>query len=107
MATPPRSRPKALPRERDPLDWIKVAGLTEAEGFAVKAVATGTATPEQQRRAFEFIVARVARKDEPSFVLEKDGGERASAFAEGRRSVGLALAAIVALPAETLRRKDG
>lgn len=79
------------------LDGVTVKGVTEAELRAVRALARGQANPDQQTRALGFIIDRVARTDEASFALDKDGGERATAFAEGRRSVGLALRTIIAL----------
>lgn len=89
---------------RDPLAWAKVSDVTEAEGFAIKAMQAGTATPDQQRLALATIL-RMCMTDEQTFVLEQDGGERATAFASGRRAVGLALRTLIALPVDNLRSK--
>lgn len=91
---------------RDPLAWAKVADVTEAEGFALKALYSGDATPDQQRLAIAAIDAKLCRTDEQDFVLEPDGGERATNFCCGRRSVGLALRAIRDLPSDKLRKPD-
>lgn len=101
---PKPSRPNAA-AAADPLDWARVPNITEAEGFAIKALAAGTATDEQQKRALNFIIERISRVDEPSFVLDAHGGDRATSYVEGRKAVGLALRAILRLPAEQLRTK--
>jgi hypothetical protein len=93
--------------DHDPLAWIKVPEVTEAEGFAIKAFAAGAATEDQQRRAFAFITRRLCMQDESTFVLDQNGGERASCFAAGRRAVALALDVIVKLPTDKLRKPDG
>jgi hypothetical protein len=86
--------------------WAGIPAVTEWEGFAIKALAKGEATPDQQQRAFKFIVERVSRVDEPSFIFNEDGGERATAFVEGRRSVGLFLKGLIALPSDKLRKPN-
>ena len=98
MAPPKPSRP-------DPFVWAKVPDITTAEGFAVKALFAGSATADQQKLVASFIVDRVARADEASFILDHEGGDRASAYVEGRRSVGLVLRRLRDLPDSTLLRK--
>lgn len=90
----------------DPLSWAKVPDVTGPEGFAIKAMARGEATAEQQKTAWDFILRRACRIDELSFVVDAHGGERASAFVEGRRAVGIALRTIAELPSDKLREKD-
>lgn len=94
------------PERVDPLGWIKIPNVTEGEGFAIRALAEGNATEHQQREALKFIIERACRTDEPSFVLDSHGGDRATSYVEGRKSVGHALRAILALPAEQLRKKQ-
>lgn len=95
------------PRKPSPSSaLLGVAAVTEAEGFAVKAVAAGTASETQQRLFFDFVLTRLARVDEPSFAREADGGERVTNFCEGRRSVGIALRALRDLPVEHLRKPN-
>lgn len=68
--------------------------------MALKALAGGRASDDQQKRALDFIIRRVCRADDLSFVPESD---RATAFAEGRRAAGLVIRAIVAMPVENLK----
>jgi hypothetical protein len=86
----------------DSLAWIRTPDVTAAEGMSIKALADGRATPDQQRRALAFIIERICRVDEPSFVLDQHGGDRASAYVEGRRSVGMTLRALLAVPVPSL-----
>lgn len=86
-------------------EWARIHAITEAEGFAIKALAGGTANKEQQLRAFEFILQRVCRVDEMSFSTGVDG-DRITAFAEGRRFVGRALRELERLPEKKLRKED-
>lgn len=91
--------------QRDREAWAHSPPLKVSDGFAVKALAAGEANPDQQRAAYRFIVEEAARVNQPSFVSDADGGDRASCFAEGRRAVGLFLQAIVAMPGELLRKQ--
>jgi hypothetical protein len=80
-----------------------VPNVTSAEGLAIKALAAGNASEDQQRTAWAFIVERIARASEASFVIES---ERATTFVEGRRFVGLAMKAIAGLSEDQLRDKE-
>lgn len=89
-------------KPRDPA-WKPVAWEI-ADEVALKAMATGEASPDQQRRAMDWIVRQAAGTYELSFRSDADGGERETAFAEGRRFVGLQIVKLVNLPPE-LREK--
>jgi len=65
------------------------------EAVALRAVATGSATPDQQRLAFAAIRQKACMEDQPSYV---QGDYIASAFNEGRRFVGISLRNAVAAP---------
>lgn len=56
--------------------------------LAVSALREGKATEGQQRKAVEWLELVVCDLEGMSFHEEADGGERASAFHEGRRFVG-------------------
>lgn len=56
-----------------------------ADVVAVKAVSVGDATPDQQKRAVEWIVKNVCLIGDLSFTL--DEGPRATDFTEGKRFV--------------------
>lgn len=103
MPKPSRPRPENSPAV-DALAWIRTPGVTEAEGFAIKALDAGTGTADQQRLALKFIIERLSNADASAFVLDPHGGDRATAYALGRQSTGLALRAIIKLPTEKLRK---
>lgn len=63
-----------------PVDW----GVEDA--YAVKAVMAGTASEGQQRRAMAFIVNQICGTYDLSYRPTSD---RDTAFAEGKRFVGL------------------
>lgn len=77
----------------------KKAGLPAAEPWnpniyedadvgAVKALSTGTASPEQQQRALKWIIERCCGTYDQSFRPGGPEGARATDFAEGKRWVG-------------------
>lgn len=77
---------------------------------AVKALANGEATPEQQKLVLDWIVNMAAGTYELSFRSDQDGGDRETAFAEGRRFVGMQVVKLVNMaPAmvAALRKQDG
>lgn len=67
-----------------------------ADVSAVQAWAAGTATPDQQKRAYEWVMFHGARVREVTFQPDN---AHASAFAEGRRFVGLQIAKLLSLSA--------
>jgi len=83
-------------KPRDPA-WMP-APYSYADVVAVRAVATGEATPEQQKRALDWLIHSAAGAYEISFRSDGQGGDRETAFAEGRRFVGLQLVKLVNLP---------
>lgn len=52
---------------------------------AVQALASGTASPDQQRRALDWIITAASATYDQSFNPDSD---RLTSFAEGRRFVG-------------------
>lgn len=74
--------------------------FTIAEAVALKALAAGNASEDQQRRAFEFVVYRLAKIGAPSF---HPGDPHSTAFKEGRRSVGIHINYLVQTPTEKLK----
>ncbi len=78
-----------------------------ADAYAIRALAAGTADPEQQRRAVRWIVENAAQTYQPEFRPE---GDRESCFAGGRRFVGLQIVKIINLPGavlDAMRTKGG
>ena len=80
--------------------------LNKADALAIKMVAQGEATPEQQKRALEAIVGRIACADEQSWRADDHGGTRETDFSEGKRFVGLQVRKIVSVPLEILTGED-
>src|SRR5690348_16697082 len=75
---------------------------TAAQTMAAKAVASGTANPEQQKRFIEWLVRDVCRYADISYRPGEDG-RRDTDFAEGKRFV----AAMVVKEIEINLRKPG
>lgn len=59
-----------------------------ADTMAIKALATGTANDGQQKRALAWIINAVCGTYDLSF-RPGESGDRETAFAEGKRHVGL------------------
>lgn len=71
------------------------------DGGALQALARGEATPDQQKRALDWIIQQGAATYQPTFV---PGAPDASAFMEGRRFVGLQIVKLLTLNLEALRQ---
>lgn len=84
--------PPDLPHLPSPYD--------EADRAAIKAVAMGNASPDQQQRALRWIIETCAGLYDISFRPGADGG-RLSDFAEGKRWVGSQIVKLTKLPAQT------
>lgn len=99
MAGVPSARKQAgLPRAEP---W-KPPDYTVAEAAALKAVSRGLASEDQQRRAFGYLVNVLCATYDLSY---RPGGDRDTAFAEGKRFVGLQLVKFSNLNLDALRRK--
>ena len=80
-----------VPRERARQPWEVPPSIDDADIFAIQALARGIANEGQQRRAYEFIVDGLCETDRISFTPGGDHGARVTAFAEGKRWIGLQL----------------
>lgn len=76
--------------------------VNKADAVAIRATAAGEATPEQQKRAIECIIARIACADDLSFRADDHGGLRETDFAEGKRFVGLQVRKLITTPLHIL-----
>lgn len=65
---------------------------------AIKAMAEGKARPDQQVRVLNFLLQDLCRTYDLSFRPDDMGGDRETAFAEGRRFVGLQLRRVLDTP---------
>lgn len=82
-------------KRRDPA-WVPPA-YEMRDLDALRALANGEADPHQQIVALDWIVKHAAGTYDLSFRSAADGGDRDTAFAEGRRFVGLQIVKIVTL----------
>ena len=73
--------------DKVPMPWDAIA-FDAADCIAFAAFRRGQATEGQQKRVFSVLVEKICRVGDLSFRPGIDG-ERATAFAEGKRSVGL------------------
>jgi len=69
----------------------------------MKNLALGEASPEQQREALHFIVTELCQTYNVSYIPDSD---RDTAFAEGRRFVGLQIIKLTKLDVTNLRFDD-
>jgi hypothetical protein len=74
-----------------------------SDAMAMKAVATGTANESQQKQAIEYIVGTLAITYDETYWADS---ERNSAFAQGRRFVGLQIVKMVNLSGAALEQLD-
>jgi hypothetical protein len=72
-----------------------------ADVAAIQALVRGDATPEQQRRAIDYIINDIAGTYDMSY---RPDSERDSVFAEGKRYVGLQLVKAVKLNLALIRQ---
>lgn len=91
--------PKA--RQHDP--WLPPL-YTDRDAGSIQALARGDATPEQQAHALRYIVETIAACYDTSFRPGGQEGERATAFAEGRRFVGSQIVKLTKLNLAELRK---
>lgn len=94
-------------KPRDPA-WIP-ADYDYHDIVAVQALARGEADASQQKRALDWFINTAAETYTQSFRSDADGGDRETAFAEGRRYVGLQAVKLVNMPpalAAKLRKSD-
>lgn len=73
-----------------------------ADVAAIQACVEGKATPEQQKRAIDWIVYRACCTDEVEYRPE----ERDHVLASGRRFVGLQIRKMMGLNLSVLRKKQ-
>ena len=88
-----------MPRQPAPHAPYRPPPYDLADVHAIRAVASGTADIDQQKRAVRWIVEQAAGTYQPSFRPE---GDRETCFAEGRRFVGLQVVKLVNMPGSVL-----
>ena len=88
----------------DPHPWKPVA-VEMADTVAIQALASGNADADQQRRALSWIIHNACAAYDQSYRPGVDG-DRNTAFAEGRRFVGLAIIKETRINVAGLRRSE-
>lgn len=78
--------------------------ISPAEQAAVRAVKMGTATADQQRRAFHWIMFKAAGISSHSFM---PGDPYGTHFLEGRRSVGVILGNAIKIDEDEQHKHEG
>lgn len=73
-----------------------------ADAYALQALAKGIANESQQRRALDWIIQASGTYDATFFVGQPD----ASAFADGKRHVGLQIVKLLNLPASAISAQE-
>lgn len=96
----PVTRPRRTTPPPEAQPWYPPA-YTPADVHALKALRAGEATPDQQRRAVDWLIHKAAATYDQSFRPGSDG-DRATVFAEGRRFVGLQMVKLINLSAAAL-----
>lgn len=71
-----------------------------ADVSAIQALARGDASPDQQKRALDYIINAAGTYD----LSYRPDSERDTAFAEGRRSVGLNIVKLVHISLAALKQ---
>jgi hypothetical protein len=78
------------------------AAFELADASAIQAVYRGEGTPEQQKRAMEWIIKGAGQIGGQSY---RAGDSHATAFLEGRRFVGAQILSLLAMNLTQLRQK--
>lgn len=73
---------------------------------AIRAVASGEASPEQQRRALDWIIQQAASTYDLGFIPGPDG-DRNTSFMLGRQFVGMQIVKLCNMPVIRRRVEDG
>ena len=74
---------------------------------AIQALKRGDATPSQQSRALDWIINSAAGAYELSYRTDEDGGDRETAFAEGRRFGGRSVVKMLSLTGTAIAAMRG
>jgi hypothetical protein len=101
-----QSKPRKAQKLPQPEPW-KPAEWEEADAHAIRAVANGTASEDQQVRAMKFIIHNLCSTYDLAFRPGGSEGDRATAFAEGKRWPGLQLVKLINLNLNSLRKAFG
>lgn len=85
-------KPDASPWK--PFDW------EPADVVAIQALSRGEATPDQQKRALDYVIGAAGTYD----LSYRPNSDRDTAFAEGKRHVGLQIVKLLKLNLAAIRQ---
>lgn len=74
------------------------------DAAALQALARGDCPPHLQKRALDWIITQAATTYDSTYRNDVDGGDRATAFAEGRRFVGLQIVKLLNIDTNKLQK---
>lgn len=80
----------------------KTVAITREQAHALKAIYAGTADPNQQKVAFDWIVYEAAGLAIPQFIEGSDDGRRATDFMTGRAFTGQQVLGFARAPMDVL-----
>lgn len=95
--TAPGPRPRAI--QRTPA--LAMPEIAVADAAAIKALARGDASPEQQKRALDWVVKKACAIGSVSFDAQSS---ELTAFNEGKRFVGVLLVNVLNDPIEKFKK---
>jgi hypothetical protein len=107
MSEERKPKPRAVAQVlEDAAPW-KPAKYEVADFYAVRAVATGTANPDQQVRAMKWIIESCSMAYDVAYRPGAEDGRRDTDFCLGRQQVGRELVKMINASPAKLRRDDG
>jgi len=77
-----------------------------ADVAAIQGLLRGDATPEQQKRALDWIITHASGVHEQTYYPGGEEGRRNTDFAEGKRFVGNSIIKLTRLNISALRSED-
>ncbi len=98
-----RQRKKLQPPKSDASPW-KPPKYDDADAHSIRALHDGSASPEQQQRALNFIINSLACTYDLSY---RPGSDRDTAFAEGKRFVGLQIVKFLKVDYRRIKQETG
>lgn len=103
MAKTPSANRKIKTLAMPPEDSVE---LEPTDVAAIRSVMSGKADPVQQIAAIKAIVEKISLYYHLSYRPDKKGGQRATDFLEGRRSVGQWIVNLQHMSPKLFERKD-
>lgn len=97
---------KPTPARKKPLEAWLYTEANRSECLALKAVYAGTATPDQQRKAMQWILVKACRVNDLNYRPTPPFAEQDTFISIGKRSVGLEIQREIDRPVQLLPGYD-